>query len=263
MDNRGLSRKVKDGFSGHLTSLNPVLPGGMRLFSSDNDEDLDCASVTLTKVWRKENMKPRKFGKFQGLVVAMLVLLAVSVAPVMASDANGQCSGESGNNVSGDPVFVELNGIDKNTVIEKALKNSDIEKMKIELTDKGFSANGSKAYTVDVPLKDGTVVNVQIATFSYSSPDGQELDLNYVQNQKTGESIVVLTRSSVCLTCVARLIGSGGGCTAFCVTAGVFTLGVGCIACLGLLGAWTACPCYHCACETTGQACDLAASCDW
>lgn len=213
-------------------------------------------------------MKTAGIAKIHGLTVVMLLLLAVSVAPVAACESGTQCSSKNANDstanpVVGDPVQVELSGTAKDVVTEKALQNSDVKKLQAQLKEKGYSANGSKAYSFDVSLEDGTVVKVQAATFQYSSPDGKDLDITYVENLNNGENYVVLSAGASCLTCIVRLIASGGGCTAFCLTAGVFTGGVGCIACLGLLGAWTACPCYHCACETLGQACDLAAMCTW
>jgi len=205
-------------------------------------------------------MKNNNFAKVPVLALVMLLLLAVSVAPVMAADAT--CGSNDGN-AAGAEVTVELSGMDKTVLIEKALQNDEVKKMQGRLKDKGFSEKGNKASLVSVPLKDGSVIEVQVATFQYFSPDGKEQDLNYVQNQKTGETLVVIASGANCLTCLVRLATSGMGCTALCVTAGVFTGGVACIACLGLLGAWTACPCYHCACDTFGQACGLAASCSW
>jgi hypothetical protein len=213
-------------------------------------------------------MKPAIIAKVRGLTVVLLLLLAVSVAPVAACEPGTPCGSNNGTDVTenpvvGDPVQVELSGAAKNVVTEKALQSSDVKKLQTQLKEKGYSANGSKAYTFDVSLKDGTVVKVQAATFQYSSSDGKELDINYVENLNSGESFVVLSAGASCLTCIVRLIASGGACLTFCVAGGVFTGGVGCIACLGLLSAWTACPCYHCACESFGQACDLAAMCTW
>ncbi len=207
-------------------------------------------------------MKHGYFAKVPGLAVVMLLLLAVFVAPVMANEAGATCGNNSGNAAAAE-VSVELSGMDNAGVIEKALQNDEVKKLQSQLKDKGFSEKGNKAISVSVPLKDGSVAVVQVATFQYVSPDGVEQDLNYLQNQKTGETLVVLSTGADCLTCLVRLVTSGMGCTAVCVSAGVFTGGAACIACLGLLGAWTACPCYHCACDTYGQACDLAAACSW
>jgi hypothetical protein len=207
-----------------------------------------------------KKMKSNYFAKVPGLVLVMLLLLAVSVAPVMAADAT--CGRDDGN-AAGAEVTVELSGMDKTAVIEKALQNDEVKKMQGQLKDKGFSEKGTKASSVSATLKDGSVAVVRVAIFQYISPDGKEQDLNYVENQKTGETLVVMSSGAACLTCLVRLVLSGGFCTGFCVASGVFTGGVSCIACLGLLGAFTSCPCYHCACESLGQACNLAAACSW
>jgi hypothetical protein len=205
-------------------------------------------------------MKNNNFVKVPGLALVMLLLLAVSVAPVMAADAT---CGSNDVNAAGAEVTVALSGMDKTGLIEKALQNDEVKKLQGQLKDKGFSEKGTKASSVSVPLKDGSVAVVRVAVFQYMSPDGKEQDLNYIENQKTGETLVVLSSGASCLTCLVRLTLSGGFCTGFCVASGVFTGGLSCIACLGLLGAYTSCPCYHCACESLGQACNLAAACSW
>jgi hypothetical protein len=209
---------------------------------------------------RNETMKNNNFAKVPGLVLIMLLLLAVSVAPVMAADAT--CGSNDGT-AAGAEVTVELSGMDKTVLIEKALQNDEVKTMQGQLKERGFSEKGTKASSVSVSLKDGSVVEVRVAVFQYLSPDGKEQDLNYIENTKTGETLVVLSTGADCLTCLVRLVSSGSLCLGACVSAGVFTGGVVCIGCLGLLGAWTACPCYHCACDSLGQACDLAAACSW
>jgi hypothetical protein len=180
----------------------------------------------------------------------------------MAAGAGGTC-GSSTISKNAAQVTVELSGITKNAVLGKALQNAELGKLQKQLKERGFSENGTKAYSVSVHSDDGSVVEVQVATFRYNSPDGKEQDLNYLQNQKSGETLVVLSTGADCLTCLVRLVASGSLCLGACVTAGVFTGGAVCIGCLGLLGAWTACPCYHCACDSLGQACNLAAACAW
>lgn len=213
-------------------------------------------------------MKNGIIAKARSLTVVMLLLLAVSVGPAMAAGSDATCptcKTCQGNEIAegAAEVTVELTGAEKSIAVEKILQREDVKKLQKELKDKGFSETGTKASTVSVPLKDGSVVDVQVVTVEYVSPEGTRQDINYLQNQKTGESIVVLSTGGACLTCLIRLIASGGVCVGACFAGGVFTGGLGCIACLGLLSAWTACPCYHCACETLGQACNLAATCDW
>lgn len=207
-------------------------------------------------------MLNRLIPKVRNLTLVMLFLCAIGIWPAMAYSSGASCPASSENSTTAS-AGVELAGTEKNVIIEKALKNAEVERLQKNLTGNGYSETGRKAYLFSSTFKDGTAVAVQVAVFEYVSPDGTVQTLNYLQNQKTGETLVVIASGANCLTCLVRLVSSGGLCTGACVTAGVFTGGIACIACLGLLGAWTACPCYHCACDSFGQACDLAASCSW
>lgn len=206
-------------------------------------------------------MKRSKGMQFGAILAAMLIVMATIFVPVaMASESttsnadetknsgctgcangNGSCSrGTAGN-------ATELQGAEKDKVLDMAFDNKEVKKLQAQLKAEGFQKKSDKVYTVPVKAEDDTVVDVQVAMMVFESSNGEVKQINFAHNKKTGDTVVALGAWS-CVECLAILVGGGYLCGLVCVTAGVLTLGAACVACL-VTGAVSAlCPCYDCCC---------------
>ena len=196
-------------------------------------------------------MKGMKTRRVLGVAIAMMILLAVSAVPAIA------CSCEEGDKVVGDLVIgdpTELTGAEKGEILDMALNNSQVKELQKQLVAEGFAQKDIEAYTVSATLEDDSVIEIQTATIQFESPDGEVQYLSFVYNTQTGESIVILGLWS-CAECLAIILLGGVGCTTVCVTAGVFTMGTACAACIVAAAVVALCPCYDCCCAAGFDTC--------
>jgi|Deesub1362B_J571_1020462.scaffolds.fasta_scaffold09243_4 hypothetical protein len=188
-------------------------------------------------------------------VLLALVMLGSVVSPaVAASNKQTECrSCNSCSNLENKNVAVfELKGLEKNRLIEKAMKNEKVQKLMDELDGKGFNRKDTRAYEIPVKAKDGSTSHVLVVEMTFKSEKGDERSLIYAYNPNTGESIVILGLWS-CAVCAAVIIGGGIGCTGVCVVGGALTFGAACVACIVSAAVVALCPCYDCCCATTGN----------
>jgi hypothetical protein len=206
-------------------------------------------------------MKNGKGMQLGAMFAAMLIVMATifvpvamaveSSAPASNEKKNSSCTGCANKNVSCRGSIAgnvtELQGAEKDKVLDMAFDNKEVKKLQAQLKAEGFQKKSAKVYTVPVKADDDTAVDVQVAMLVFESSNGEVKQINFAYNTKTGESIVVLGVWS-CAECLAILIGGGYLCGLVCVTAGVLTMGAACVACL-VTGAVSAlCPCYDCCC---------------
>ncbi|MEA2034063.1 MAG: hypothetical protein U9N40_01010 [Euryarchaeota archaeon] len=71
------------------------------------------------------------------------------------------------------------------------LKSDTFVKTQKELKDKGFTQKDSKTYTIQVTLKDNSLVKILAASIQFKSPRGEVQELSYAYNPETGKSIVM------------------------------------------------------------------------
>jgi len=122
-------------------------------------------------------------------------MLGSVVSPaVAASNKQTECrSCNSCSNLENKNVAVfELKGLEKNRLIEKAMKNEKVQKLMDELDGKGFNRKDTRAYEIPVKAKDGSTSHVLVVEMTFKSEKGDERSLIYAYNPNTGESIVIL-----------------------------------------------------------------------
>jgi hypothetical protein len=249
---------------------NPKMPEGtvifaLKLFKASAVPDV--GSKERKYKGEIKNMK-NKGMQLGAMLATMLILMATIFVPVaMASESttsnadenktsgctgcskgNGSCSvGVAGNKT-------ELQGAEKDKVLDMAFDNKEIKKLQAQLEAEGFQKKSDKVYTVPVKAEDDTVVDVQVAMMVFESSNGEVKQINFAHNKKTGDTVVALGAWQ-CVECAAILIGGGYACGTICVTLGVLTLGAACVACLvgGAIAAQ--CPCYSCCCAAGYGSC--------
>ncbi|MDW7728047.1 MAG: hypothetical protein SCH70_13255 [Candidatus Methanoperedens sp.] len=200
--------------------------------------------------------------KAVSLMLAMLMVMATIAVPVAVASQdganpianeknNGGCTGCTNNktscsgSVAGNKT--ELQGAEKDKVLDMAFDNKEVKKLQTQLKAEGFQKKSAKVYTVPVKAEDDSVVDVQVAMMVFESSNGEVKQINFAHNKKTGDTVVALGAWQ-CVECAAILIGGGYACGTICVTLGVLTLGTACVLCL-VSGAIVAqCPCYSCCC---------------
>lgn len=194
-----------------------------------------------------------KGNQISALFMAMLVVSMFAVAPAMACEPRTPCGDKT---IVGDPV--ELTGEEREVVLDNALKNEGIIKLKQDLEKDGFKQKNIETHSVKITAEDGSSVNLQVATLKFESVDGTTKELNYLYNEQTGETIV-LSGPLSCVLCLGAIVFGGSTCAAVCVVSGAISMGVTCVACILLAGGIALCPCYDCACAAGfDEACDMS-----
>lgn len=199
-----------------------------------------------------------KGNQISALFMAMLVVSMFAVAPAMACAPGGTCGEETCNDkiMVGEPV--ELNGNDRDELLDKALADKAIISLKEELKKDGFEQKDVETYSLEIIAEDGSVIDAKVSTFKFEDAEGNIDGLTYIYNDQTGESLAVRGVTD-CGTCLVRIFMYGIGCSAVCVSGGVLTMGALCVFCLAGAAYDSLCPCYLCGCSKGFEtACDMA-----
>ncbi len=126
------------------------------------------------------------------MLAAMLILMATIAVPVaMAVESsapasnekkNSSCSGCANKNASCRGSIAgnatELQGAEKDKVLDIALKNKEVQKLYDQLKNDGFLQDSTKAYRVPMKTNEGAVVDVEIVTLGFKSSSGETKQIN-------------------------------------------------------------------------------------
>ncbi|NOR59605.1 MAG: hypothetical protein GQ469_03105 [Methanosarcinales archaeon] len=200
----------------------------------------------------------RKGIRIAAMFMVMLVMNMFVVMPAMACASEGTYGEEACSDKTIVGEIVELKGNDKNQLLDRALGDKTIINLKEELKKDGFKQKDIETYSLEVIPENGSVINAKIATFKFESAKGDIDELTYVYNEQTGESFAIRGAPG-CPQCLALIVLFGFGCFAWCVSAGVLTMGVACVGCLAAAAVVSLCTCYTCGCSLGfEEACDMA-----
>lgn len=207
------------------------------------------------------------YAKIRCVTLIFLLLVAISVVPVAATQNASTCSGKSLTTTVAEPITTRLSGPLADSLIIEAMQNKNLLDLQAQLEKKGFVKKEASVYSVKVskpqnndsystgliavpdnPLQKTTLEEYYVVGFHYISNEGQSEYLHYIVNTKTGE-VFVVQGAFDCVTCLFELGAAGAACFAVCTTLGGFTGGVACGVCLGLAPVYVACPCWSCGCQ--------------
>lgn len=187
-----------------------------------------------------------------GAVFVMAILMTAAITPAMAYNPKScGCGDEEGASITP----IELRGVVKDKVVNKALENEGVIELQNELTKQGFMQKEPTAYIVPVETEEG-LIEVQAAVIPFEKEGTEGKSIMYAYNPHTEDSITVLVEGSVLpLGLTACLLALGGcllvctGCAAACL----HPIGwAGCLQCIGGCGLTCAgayCVCTEYCCE--------------
>ena len=202
--------------------------------------------------------------KFGALLAVMLIVSMALVPGVLAQPGNitpianekstggctectnnGGCSGGIAGNAT------ELQGKDKDKVLDAALKNSQVKKVQKQLIAEDFVQKDIKVYVVPVQSEDGHVVENQVATIGFESSNAGVANkmLMFAYNPETGGTVVVQGTGWDCVLCTSALVGCGA-CGLACGTIGPI-----CITCIASVCPVALYQCTVCCCSLGSQGC--------
>lgn len=167
-------------------------------------------------------MKKAIRAKVHGITLVMLLLLAVSVAPVLASETGTTC-GSAGNNATvSKPVIKELDSKERGPYIDKATLNANVKKIDSDLLKQGYIEQNKKAFKAQITDKNGSVNDIVAVAIVYEKNETDQKSILFIENEKTGITTTILVNGDATtmgiLTCIME--------ASICV--------VGCVVCTGV-----------------------------
>ena len=159
-------------------------------------------------------MKTAIIAKVRGLTIVMLLLLAVSVAPVVACEPGTPCAGNDA--IASKPVIKELSGNEAAQYIDKATQGQNFKKLEGELLKLGYKEQEKRAFRVQVTNKEGSVDEINVVAMVYGNETEQKTIL-YMVNDKTGVTSTALVKGNAATSGILMCVFSAGLCVVTCV----------------------------------------------
>ncbi|KXA97511.1 hypothetical protein AKJ38_00940 [candidate division MSBL1 archaeon SCGC-AAA259I14] len=128
----------------------------------------------------------KKFAKFGGLVLTVLLLTAVFSAPVALADSGSGSDGGACPAAENVTVTVEnLSGSEANEAVADALSENDVKLLRSELVDDGYTSKVDNAEAVEATVSEnGTVISqaTEVRIPFKTHVDGVEAGITYTDN---------------------------------------------------------------------------------